>query len=54
MEYVEAALQEFSAVEDHFQANTGFLIKHPNEIPKLETRIPIDKGEIRPDSIDDW
>ena len=36
------------------KANSAFYLKNPSKIPTLQTRIPIDKGEIRPDSIDDW
>lgn len=54
MEYIETALHEFSTIDDYAKENMGYFIKNPKEIPKLETRIPIDKGETRPDSIDDW
>ena len=54
LEYIEAALIEYSAIEEQLRSNLGHFMKHPTDIPKLVTNIPIDKGEIRPDSIDDW
>ena len=36
------------------KTNMNLYVKNPKNIPTLKTKIPIDKGEIRPDTIDDW
>lgn len=54
IEYIETALHEFIEIEEEMKMNAKLYIKKTKNIPVLHTRIPIDKGEIRPDALDDW
>lgn len=51
--YLEVSLHEFASIEDSLQKLVAPNFDHESA-PAVRMKITIDKGEIRPEDIDDW